>query len=578
MASTLFLNTFDNFAKSQSDLSGYYSMSDSSPSSSSGSSLATTPIPTPTLPSSNTISSICNISNKIKLNRSDSYHGTLTKQHSFTEGLSAEPPAEALQITDTATSLKNNSIVKNIKNVIGPAAVAKPQLIDEHKIDDSISSSTQPQCSQFIDVLELKNKLFNFPKFLIIFLDCRTYTDFNLKHIKDSVHLNCRDKLTRKRLQSRKLTVKDLISSEEIKNKFDEEDVKDEKLLASNTKYSPAGFTSSAIGSLMNAAMATADYTSKFINKLSSEDACPTKNDTNNMIVIYDDTSSDLKDLQSEQNPLKIVQENIKQSGYKKECKILKGGFKQFFETCPELCVLKEASEQQRIFLARQKEFCCDMRDDQRQSAIDNAVMTEITPYLFLGNEIDAKNCDSLARKGIFYILNVTKNVPFYDCTNSNGSGLPKFITKRIAVNDCENQNLKNHFEEASEFIDQAKLKNQKVLVHCQAGISRSPTIIIAYLMSRFNLTMNDAYNQVKEQRPIISPNLIFMSQLMDYGAKLACNNPTQPEIKIRPATPPSTPIMQSIEFTSSSTSAFKFQSPSKPVNNLEHNTILVYN
>ena len=69
------------------------------------------------------------------------------------------------------------------------------------------------------------------------------------------------------------------------------------------------------------------------------------------------------------------------------------------------------------------------------------------------GNEIDAKNCDSLARKGIFYILNVTKNVPFYDCTNSNGSGLPKFITKRIAVNDCENQNLKNHFEEASEFI-----------------------------------------------------------------------------------------------------------------------------
>ena len=384
MASTLFLNTFDNFAKSQSDLSGYYSMSDSSPSSSSGTSPATTPIPMPTLPSSttNTISSICNISNKIKLNRSDSYHGTLTKQHSFTEGSAAETPADVL-IADTTTSLKNNCIVKNIKNVIGPAG-GKPQLIDEYNIIDDAGSSPQPQCSQFIDVLELKNKLFNFPKFLIIFLDCRTYTDFNLKHIKDSVHLNCRDKLTRKRLQSRKLTVKDLISSEEIKNKFEEEDVKDEKLLTPN-KYPPAGFSGSAIGSLMNAAMATADYTTKFINKLSSAEACQANNEANNMIVIYDDTTSDLKDLQSEQNPLKIVQENIKQSGYKKECKILKGGFKQFFETCPELCVLKEASEQQRVFLARQKEFCCDMRDDQRQSAIDNAVMTEITPYLYLG-------------------------------------------------------------------------------------------------------------------------------------------------------------------------------------------------
>jgi hypothetical protein len=43
------------------------------------------------------------------------------------------------------------------------------------------------------------------------------------------------------------------------------------------------------------------------------------------MIVIYDDKTSNLNELQSESNPLKIVQENIKQCGYKKECKILKG-------------------------------------------------------------------------------------------------------------------------------------------------------------------------------------------------------------------------------------------------------------
>lgn len=61
----------------------------------------------------------------------------------------------------------------------------------------------------------------------------------------------------------------------------------------------------------------------------------------------------------------------------------------------------------------------------------------------------------------------------------------------------------------------------KKVLVHCQAGISRSPTIVIAYLMYKYNLSMNDAYSKVKDIRPIVAPNLIFMSQLMDYEAKL---------------------------------------------------------
>lgn len=75
-----------------------------------------------------------------------------------------------------------------------------------------------------------------------------------------------------------------------------------------------------------------------------------------------------------------------------------------------------------------------------------------------IGNEQDAKNCEDLEKKGIYYILNVTKNIPFYNSTNSmnNNTGSNQtspFCLKRIAVNDCENQNLKNHFSEAFDFI-----------------------------------------------------------------------------------------------------------------------------
>ena len=79
---------------------------------------------------------------------------------------------------------------------------------------------------------------------------------------------------------------------------------------------------------------------------------------------------------------------------------------------------------------------------------------------------------------------------------------------------------MKQHFDEAIEFIELARVNNSKVLVHCQAGISRSPTIVIAYLMKKLNISMDDAYNRVREKRSIIAPNLIFMSQLMDFEAK----------------------------------------------------------
>lgn len=55
------------------------------------------------------------------------------------------------------------------------------------------------------------------------------------------------------------------------------------------------------------------------------------------------------------------------------------------------------------------------------------------------------------------------------------------------------------------------------MLVHCLAGISRSPTICIAYLMYSQNLSLDQAYDLVKQRRRLISPNLNFMRQLFEY-------------------------------------------------------------
>ena len=58
---------------------------------------------------------------------------------------------------------------------------------------------------------------------------------------------------------------------------------------------------------------------------------------------------------------------------------------------------------------------------------------------------------------------------------------------------------------------------NGKVLVHCHAGISRSATICIAYLMFKNNVSLEKAFDHVRSRRGVTSPNLNFMQQLQEF-------------------------------------------------------------
>lgn len=64
-----------------------------------------------------------------------------------------------------------------------------------------------------------------------------------------------------------------------------------------------------------------------------------------------------------------------------------------------------------------------------------------------------------------------------------------------------------------------------KILVHCKAGVSRSATICIAYLMVHKSLTLDQAFDYVQSRREIISPNLSFMQQLFEFERMLLMTN-----------------------------------------------------
>merc|ERR1711963_538123 len=141
---------------------------------------------------------------------------------------------------------------------------------------------------------------------------------------------------------------------------------------------------------------------------------------------------------------------------------------------------------------------------------IENHPATQVTPFLFLGNMTDASDADTLTRLGIDHVLNVTTVKPTYQQS-------AKITYKQLLAADNGSQNIKQYFDEAFTFIDDARDCKGSVLIHCQAGVSRSPTIAIAYLIKYFSMSMVEAYKFIKNRRSIISPNLNFMGHLLEF-------------------------------------------------------------
>ncbi|KAF2885666.1 hypothetical protein ILUMI_20517 [Ignelater luminosus] len=157
--------------------------------------------------------------------------------------------------------------------------------------------------------------------------------------------------------------------------------------------------------------------------------------------------------------------------------------------------------------------------DDRCDSSLgledDKEFPVKILPYLFLGNAANSEDRQALARHSIQYVLNVTPDLPnvFEDL------GSIKYM--QIPITDHWSQNLASHFPRAIEFIDEARTHKKGVLVHCLAGVSRSVTITVAYLMYKFSLNLNDAFNLVRARKSNIAPNFHFMEQLHNFEREL---------------------------------------------------------
>jgi len=128
---------------------------------------------------------------------------------------------------------------------------------------------------------------------------------------------------------------------------------------------------------------------------------------------------------------------------------------------------------------------------------------------LYLGSYTAAKNREFLQERSITHVLIV-------------GSGLQALHKdiceyKIINIQDIETEDITEHLVAIIDFIENVVQKKSNVLVHCAAGVSRSGSAVIAYIMHKYKLNYNDARQRVAKRRPCVSPNTGFEKQLIAF-------------------------------------------------------------
>ena len=142
------------------------------------------------------------------------------------------------------------------------------------------------------------------------------------------------------------------------------------------------------------------------------------------------------------------------------------------------------------------------------KSTLGTDCVNEIVPGLFLGDCSAAERPPGSVRR----IINMTHSAGFHE-------GRLKYL--HIDIDDSDDAPILKFVDRANAFLDEGLRSIEHVLVHCNSGMSRSATLVIAFLMSRRGMSLADAYETTRSARPVILPNRGFFGALQRHELAL---------------------------------------------------------
>ncbi|GKV23025.1 hypothetical protein SLEP1_g32815 [Rubroshorea leprosula] len=133
---------------------------------------------------------------------------------------------------------------------------------------------------------------------------------------------------------------------------------------------------------------------------------------------------------------------------------------------------------------------------------------SRIAEHIYLGSDAVAKNREILRQNGITHVLNCVGFV----CPEYFKSDL---VYKTLWLQDSPSEDITSILYDVFDYFEDVREQGGRVLVHCYQGVSRSTSLVIAYLMWREGQSFEDAFQFVKAARGVTNPNMGFACQLL---------------------------------------------------------------
>ncbi|XP_061177532.1 dual specificity protein phosphatase 18-like [Saccostrea echinata] len=146
----------------------------------------------------------------------------------------------------------------------------------------------------------------------------------------------------------------------------------------------------------------------------------------------------------------------------------------------------------------------------QKKQQKTNGALSEITEDLFLSG-VGGITSENLQTASITHVVNMATELRDFVYP------LPDLHIHRLNLRDSLDEDIFSVLEDCVRLVDDIQKNGGRILVHCVAGISRSATVCIAYLIKTKQMSLKDAHQHVFQCREIIFPNKGFWRALIKY-------------------------------------------------------------
>lgn len=159
--------------------------------------------------------------------------------------------------------------------------------------------------------------------------------------------------------------------------------------------------------------------------------------------------------------------------------------------------------------------------------------MQRVDDNVYIGGYAIAGDAAVLAKHGITNIVKLFSDKVKFPESKPRVPGVTYAV---FAVADDPRQPIAQTAFAATDFIDKAVARGEKVLVHCHAGVSRSATVVLLHIMLNHGYTLDEALARLRRVRPQVDPNEGFMRFLRKIDRLLASvADPTAAGPRVRP-------------------------------------------